>query len=334
MNYQLSDGSDPLTQAVIASENTEELMKIFESEGPSDTRALARAVERSFRKDLASLGRGLFDDHAEERRGVAATHVFHGFDGAMRAAFPGWPDDLTAANRFASHLFFSSGGIVALGDHDVRREITRAFERFVGVLWPRKKAGDIPIAKQITLLKIIAKGVKYCSADHVDRKYRIDLGPPVRRRGEVFDSKTLFETKIEGRYVQGSMSVPQDDTRCRSIWVMTWSNAAQEPIFYSHVGKLGRFHHSSFNAGQAVMAAGEWVIERGILTMINACSGHYRPEAWRFRLTCGYLMNRGVISDVTKVEVWKANNRELLPCADFVRDFSDRLASGYRLFPG
>ncbi len=306
----------------------------FRRDDPSDTRALALAVETAFRKDLEKQGKDLFEDHADEKRGNAALHLFHGFEGAMQAAFPGWPEDMTGANRFASLLPFSSGGMVALGDSDTHREMTAAFKRFFGVLWPNKKASDIAVGRQIALLKTLAKGVEYCTAEYVDRKYRIDLGPPLTRRGEVFDSKTLFDRKIGSRYLSESISAAPDETRCRSIWVITWTNAEKEPVFYSHVGKWGRFHHSSFKSGEAVMAAGEWVVDQGVLTMINACSGHYRPQAWRFRLACNQLMNKGAISPATKVEVWKSGARELLPCSAFVIDLADKPASGYRLFPG
>ena len=115
---------------------------------------------------------------------------------------------------------------------------------------------------------------------------------------------------------------------------MTWSDAREEPAFYSHVGKLGRFHHSSFKAGQAVMAAGEWVVRQGKLDMINACSGHYRPEAWRVRAACSHLKNEGTIAEKTRVEVWKGGERRLLPCLSFLSSFEQNLRSGYRLFPG
>ena len=71
------------------------------------------------------------------------------------------------------------------------------------------QTSDIAIPRQIALLKIIAKGVKYCGRDHIEKKYRVDLGPPVRRRGEVFDSQALFDKKIGNRYLPGSMPLRQ-----------------------------------------------------------------------------------------------------------------------------
>lgn len=41
---------------------------------------------------------------------------------------------------------------------------------------------------------------------------------------------------------------------------------------------LGKFHHSSFLGGAAVTAAGEWVVENGVIKVITAKSGHYKPR--------------------------------------------------------
>ena len=44
--------------------------------------------------------------------------------------------------------------------------------------------------------------------------------------------------------------------------------------------EIGIFHHSSFLAGNPVSAAGEIIIKDGIITLITAKSGHYRPTPW------------------------------------------------------
>jgi len=45
----------------------------------------------------------------------------------------------------------------------------------------------------------------------------------------------------------------------------------------SHI--LGKLHHSSFLGGRPVMAAGEVVSEDGVIKVLTAKSGHYRPSA-------------------------------------------------------
>ncbi len=48
---------------------------------------------------------------------------------------------------------------------------------------------------------------------------------------------------------------------------------------YAGTHKVDRFHHSSFLSGGAVKAAGEIVVDHGVVKMITAKSGHYRPSA-------------------------------------------------------
>lgn len=46
---------------------------------------------------------------------------------------------------------------------------------------------------------------------------------------------------------------------------------------YAGTHELDRFHHSTFLGGRPVMAAGEIVVEDGVVKAITAKSGHYRP---------------------------------------------------------
>lgn len=62
-----------------------------------------------------------------------------------------------------------------------------------------------------------------------------------------------------------------------------------------------RLHHSSFQAGGNVQAAGLFVIDNGYLTTLYAHSGHYRPTEKNIYQLLNYLICRGV--DVTNVLV-------------------------------
>ena len=44
------------------------------------------------------------------------------------------------------------------------------------------------------------------------------------------------------------------------------------------IHEFAKFHHSSFLAGEKVAAAGEIIIENGIIKEITNGSGHYRPD--------------------------------------------------------
>jgi hypothetical protein len=310
--------------------SADEVMKYFERGVKSDDRSVNEVLEESFKKSIAELGKDLEAAQEMEKRGVLGLHVTHTLEAAVQAAFPGWPEDTRAANHFASNVFVSGGKVTILGG--AKSEAMSAIKRFAAVLWPGK---PVPDGRLFLLSKWLAKGVKYCTASQID-KYKIELSPSIRRGiapAEIFDSQTLYNRKVgPQRYVPGSISVANDWTKCRSIWVMILPEDGQ-PTFYSHIGKLGRFHHSSFKSGGAVMAAGEWVITSGKLKMINACSGHYKPEPWRFAFAANYLKDVGIVSPDTKIEVWRDGTRVLEPCLDFLRNLTGNLTQGYSLYP-
>ena len=55
-----------------------------------------------------------------------------------------------------------------------------------------------------------------------------------------------------------------------AIWV-----CGANGIFYTNSHAVSKFHHSSFLAGQRVLAAGEWVITAGKLLLISHKTGHH-----------------------------------------------------------
>jgi hypothetical protein len=55
-----------------------------------------------------------------------------------------------------------------------------------------------------------------------------------------------------------------------AIWVCSPTG-----VFYSDSHIVSKFHHSSFLGGGRVLAAGEWVVSRGIILLITHKTGHY-----------------------------------------------------------
>jgi hypothetical protein len=47
---------------------------------------------------------------------------------------------------------------------------------------------------------------------------------------------------------------------------------------FSYTHAAGDFHHSTFLGGAPVLAAGEWVVDNGVIRAITAKSGHYQPS--------------------------------------------------------
>jgi hypothetical protein len=48
-------------------------------------------------------------------------------------------------------------------------------------------------------------------------------------------------------------------------------------LYLSKYSEVGKFHHSSFLGGKPISAAGEIIIEKGIIKEVNNASGHYKP---------------------------------------------------------
>ncbi|KAI9090611.1 hypothetical protein K1719_028464 [Acacia pycnantha] len=122
------------------------------------------------------------------------------------------------------------------------------------------------------------------------------LGPQERKNyeytveeGTIFHSQSgdLLHTK------KGSESAK---------WIFVMSTAKK---LYAGEKKKGLFHHSSFLAGGATLAAGRLVAEHGILKSISPYSGHYRPTDDTFDSFQSYLKENGVNLD--EVEIHKAN---------------------------
>jgi len=134
------------------------------------------------------------------------------------------------------------------------------------------------------------RGVKYIDNAAVRRaKYQIEIGARLRRRGSMFDTREVrkhFERKYRSRgepNILGAANLgeghatPQEWIEKALIWVCAVDPLTDRPAFYSHVGKVHRFHHSSLVGGGEVIGAGEWIVEKGKLMKISANSGHYQP---------------------------------------------------------
>ncbi|KAK0573707.1 hypothetical protein LWI29_012297 [Acer saccharum] len=71
------------------------------------------------------------------------------------------------------------------------------------------------------------------------------------------------------------------------------------------VFKTGTFHHSSFLAGAATLAAGRLEAEQGILKFISAYRGNYRPTNDMLGSFFSFLKEKGVNLDEVEVEIRK-----------------------------
>ncbi|KAJ9537024.1 hypothetical protein OSB04_029757 [Centaurea solstitialis] len=85
-------------------------------------------------------------------------------------------------------------------------------------------------------------------------------------------------------------------------WIFVMSTSKQ---LYAGEKKKGRFHHSSFLAGGATLAAGRLDVEHGTLKTISPYSGHYRPTDESLNIFLSFLKENGV--DLDTVDIKKAN---------------------------
>ncbi|KAL8551759.1 hypothetical protein ACS0TY_000723 [Phlomoides rotata] len=111
------------------------------------------------------------------------------------------------------------------------------------------------------------------------------LGP---RERESYEYVTV-EGKLMHKQTGDLLDTNEQVTGSKWIFVMSTSNR-----LYAGEKKKGKFHHSSFLAGGATLAAGRLVAERGKLKSVSAYSGHYRPTDENLRIFLTFLKNNGV----------------------------------------
>ncbi|XP_059296929.1 IQ domain-containing protein IQM3-like isoform X2 [Lycium ferocissimum] len=117
------------------------------------------------------------------------------------------------------------------------------------------------------------------------------LGPQEREHNEyiVADGKIVHEKT--GNLLDTTKGLPG------AKWIFVMSTSRR---LYAGEKKKGMFHHSSFLAGGATLAAGRLVVEDGRVKSISAYSGHYRPTEDRLDSFLSFLNENGVNLD--KVE--------------------------------
>ncbi|MEM1264477.1 MAG: hypothetical protein AAGI50_00505 [Pseudomonadota bacterium] len=90
---------------------------------------------------------------------------------------------------------------------------------------------------------------------------------------------------LEVKWKNGKLYDYLDDPYCTEIFSTHWSGngwaifvADLQGRMYAYEHVVGQRHHSIFTSGAAVTAAGELVCENGIVRVITAKSGHYKPS--------------------------------------------------------
>ncbi|URD93578.1 hypothetical protein MUK42_00672 [Musa troglodytarum] len=105
---------------------------------------------------------------------------------------------------------------------------------------------------------------------------------------------------MDGKVVHRHSGVLLDTTSATkgAKWIFVMSTTK---VLYAGQKKKGIFHHSSFLAGGATIAAGRLTAEKGILKCIWAYSGHYRPTEDNFNYFLSFLEQNGVNLNETQI---------------------------------
>eukprot|EP00250_Pteridium_aquilinum_P012719 c20897_g1_i1 orf=351-1799(-) len=136
------------------------------------------------------------------------------------------------------------------------------------------KDEDLPLCKRSKLQKQL---IKY-------------LGPNEREDYEV----VIEEGKLCYRKSRELVNTPEGDK-----WIFVMSASGR---LYVAQKQKGTFQHSSFLAGGAAKAAGRLLVNHGILELMEAHSGHYRPTKENFSCLVSVLEELGTDFSMAKVQ--------------------------------
>ncbi|CAL5389295.1 unnamed protein product [Camellia sinensis] len=119
------------------------------------------------------------------------------------------------------------------------------------------------------------------------------LGPQEREYSEYIVVEGKIVHKRSGNFLNTNKGMK---------WIFVMSTCKK---LYAGQKKKGIFHHSSFLAGGATIAAGRLEAEDGTLKSISPYSGHYRPSTESLDGFLSFLKENGINLD--EVEIHKAN---------------------------
>jgi RHS repeat-associated protein len=111
--------------------------------------------------------------------------------------------------------------------------------------------------------------------------------------------RQALELFVEGGALVDVNGVPFDTSTASSVFGGGGGRAifVMDPhghIYASKTQVVGRFHHSSFLAGQPVAAAGELQVDHGKLKLVSNRSGHYKPPGSLTNQLFAELQARGL----------------------------------------
>ncbi|XP_022977385.1 IQ domain-containing protein IQM3-like [Cucurbita maxima] len=137
-----------------------------------------------------------------------------------------------------------------------------------------------------------------CPRSKLRQQCIVYLGPQEREHYEYI----ILQGKIIHKQ-SGKLLDTNKESSPGAKWIFVMCTAKK---LYAGEKKKGMFHHSSFLAGGATLAAGRLETEDGVLKTISAYSGHYRPTNASLVSFLSFLHENGVNLD--EVKVYKASD--------------------------
>ncbi|KAK7244934.1 hypothetical protein RIF29_39763 [Crotalaria pallida] len=137
--------------------------------------------------------------------------------------------------------------------------------------------------------------IEQCPRSKLQKQCIKYLGPQEREQYEYI----VYEGKIIHKQCGDFLHAKEDTEGAKWIFVMSTSKK-----LYAGKKKKGLFHHSSFLAGGATLAAGRLEAENGVLKAISPYSGHYRPTDETLDTFLSYLKESGL--KLNEIEIAKA----------------------------
>ncbi|KAH9617584.1 hypothetical protein KSS87_015264 [Heliosperma pusillum] len=135
-----------------------------------------------------------------------------------------------------------------------------------------------------------------CSRSKLRKQLIKYLGPQEREEYEYIIVEGKIIRKLTGEVLNTVKA--SEGTK----WIFVMSTCKK---LYAGEKQKGKFHHSSFLAGGATLAAGRMIVEDGTLKSISAYSGHYRPTDERLDSFLAFLKDSGI--DLHDVEIHRSS---------------------------
>lgn len=157
---------------------------------------------------------------------------------------------------------------------------------------------------------------KRCKLQKQQIKY---LGPKERKE---------YEVVVEGGKLRYKKSRELVNTPKGDKWIFVMSASGR---LYVAQKQKGTFQHSSFLAGGAAKAAGRLLVNHGILELMEAHSGHYRPTEENFSCLIRVLEELGTDFSMAKVQSVSDDMLQKFPSG---RELSDNIKTDEFMLEG